>query len=150
MGATIVGIYRQDIYDKVIRAGKSLWIKVYTGTVDDWIAGCDRLVKKYGSDRLYFYFNPMPIEDAKKLMAYAEEIQKNTLKMSSALIEELVAERKYQKKTQQDIADITGILPANIARFENGSRVPTLVVLQKYASALGKRIKVELCDQEAK
>lgn len=29
-------------------------------------------------------------------------------------------------------------------------RVPTLVVLQKYASALGKRIKVELCDQEAK
>jgi len=41
-------------------------------------------------------------------------------------------------------------LPANIARFENGSRVPTLVVLQKYASALGKRIKVELCDQEAK
>ena len=66
-------------------------------------------------------------------MSYAEEIQKNTLQMSSALI-----------------ADITGILLANIARFENGSRVPTLVVLQKYASALGKRIKVELCDQEAK
>ena len=86
----------------------------------------------------------------KRLMAYAEEIQKNTLQMSSALIAELVAERKYQKKTQQDIADITGILPANIARFENGSRVPTLVVLQKYASALGKRIKVELCDQGAK
>ena len=86
----------------------------------------------------------------KRLMAYAEEIQKNTLQMSSALIAELVAERKYQKKTQQDIADITGIFPANIARFENGSRVPTLVVLQKYASALGKRIKVELCDQEAK
>ena len=86
----------------------------------------------------------------KRLMAYAEEIQKNTLQMSSALIAELVAERKYQKKTQQDIADITGILPANIARFENGSRVPTLVVLQKYASALGKRIKVEICDQEAK
>lgn len=86
----------------------------------------------------------------KRLMAYAEEIQKNALQMSSALIAELVAERKYQKKTQQDIADITGILPANIARFENGSRVPTLVVLQKYASALGKRIKVELCDQEAK
>ena len=82
----------------------------------------------------------------KRLMAYAEEIQKNTLQMSSALIAELVAERKYQKK----IADITGILPANIARFENGSRVPTLVVLQKYASALEKRIKIELCDQEAK
>lgn len=63
----------EPIYDKVIRAGKSLWIKVYTGTVDDWIAGVDRLVKRYGSDRLYFYFNPMSMADAKKLMAYAEE-----------------------------------------------------------------------------
>ena len=34
----------------------------------------------------------------KRLMAYAEEIQKNTLQMSSALIEELVAERKYQRE----------------------------------------------------
>lgn len=74
----------------------------------------------------------------KRLMAYAEEIQKNTLQMSSALIAELVAERKYQKKTQQDIADITGILPANIARFENGSRVPTLVVLQNMLALLEK------------
>ncbi len=63
----------EPIYDKVIRAGKSLWIKVYTGTVDDWIAGVDRIVKRYGSDRLYFYFNPMSMADAKKLMAYAEE-----------------------------------------------------------------------------
>lgn len=86
----------------------------------------------------------------KRLMAYAEEIQKNTLQMSSALIAELVAERKYQKKNAAGYSRYYRILPANIARFENGSRVPTLVVLQKYASALGKRIKVELCDQEAK
>ncbi len=63
----------EPIYDKVIRAGKSLWIKVYTGTVDDWIKGVDRIVKRYGSERLYFYFNPMSMADAKKLMAYAEE-----------------------------------------------------------------------------
>lgn len=62
-----------EIYDKVRRAGKSLWIKVYSGTVDDWIKGCDRLVKKYGSDCLYFYFNPMSMADAKKLLAYADE-----------------------------------------------------------------------------
>lgn len=62
-----------EIYDKVRRAGKSLWIKVYSGTVDDWIAGVDKLVKRYGSDCLYFYFNPMSMADAKKLMAYAEE-----------------------------------------------------------------------------
>ena len=84
----------------------------------------------------------------KRLLAYSDKIQKNTLQMSSALIAELVAERKYQKKTQQDIADITGVLPANIARFENGSRVPTLVMLQKYADALGKKIKIEICDSD--
>lgn len=87
----------------------------------------------------------------KRLLAYANEIQKRTLQMSSALIAELVAERKRQKKTQQDMAEITGILPSNLARFENGSRVPTLIVLQKYANALGKEIKIELCeDQEQK
>lgn len=83
----------------------------------------------------------------KRLLTYAEEIQKSTLQMSSDLIAELVAERKRQKKTQQDMADITGIMPSNLARFESGSRVPTLIVLQKYANALGKKIKIELCEE---
>ena len=48
--------------------------------------------------------------------------------------------------TQQDIADITGILPSNLARLESGGRVPTLVVLQKYASAVGKHIELKICD----
>lgn len=87
-------------------------------------------------------------KDARKrrLMAYEEEIQKRTLQMTSDLIAKLVAERKRQKKTQQDIADITGILSPNLARFENGSRVPTLIVLQKYAGALGKKITIEISD----
>ena len=49
-------------------------------------------------------------------------------------------------KLEQDVADITGILPSNLARLESGKRVPTLVVLQKYASALGKHIELKLCD----
>ena len=48
--------------------------------------------------------------------------------------------------TQQEIADITGIRPSNLARFESGSRVPTLVVLQKYASALGKHVELKIRD----
>ena len=62
-----------EIYDKARRAGKSLWIKVYTGTVDDWIRNVDRLVQRYGSHSMLLYFNPMSMADAKKLMAYAEE-----------------------------------------------------------------------------
>ena len=48
--------------------------------------------------------------------------------------------RTHWGMTQQDVADITGILPSNIARLESGGRVPTLVVLQKYAAAVGKHI----------
>jgi len=49
-------------------------------------------------------------------------------------IRQRVEERRRQGMTQQDVADITGILPSNLARLESGKRVPTLVVLQKYAS----------------
>lgn len=83
----------------------------------------------------------------KRLLAYAEEIQKRTLQSSAQIIEQLVDERHNQNLTQQEISEMTGILPSNLARFENGSRIPTLLVLQKYASALGKSIKLCVCDE---
>ena len=82
----------------------------------------------------------------KRLLEYAEAIQKSTLEASSQIIKELVEERHRKGMTQQDIADITGILPSNLARLESGGRVPTLVVLQKYASAVGKYIELKICD----
>ena len=82
----------------------------------------------------------------KRLLAYAEAVQKRTLEVSAQLVKELVDERHNQGMTQQDIADITGILPSNLARLESGGRVPTLVVLQKYASAVGKHIELKICD----
>lgn len=82
----------------------------------------------------------------KRLLAYAEAVQKSTLEASSQIIKELVEERHRKGMTQQDIADITGILPSNLARLEKGERVPTLVVLQKYASAVGKHIELRICD----
>lgn len=83
---------------------------------------------------------------AKRLEAYAEAIQTITLQKSSKVIEELIEERRRQGLTQQDLADMTGILAPNLARLESRKRVPTLVVLQKYASALGMHIEVKLCD----
>ena len=83
---------------------------------------------------------------AKRLEAYAEAIQKITLEKSSKVIEDLVEERRRQGLTQQDLADMTGILAPNLARLESGKRDPTLVVLQKYASALGMHIEIKLCD----
>ena len=43
---------------------------------------------------------------------------------------------------------MTGILPANLARFEKATRIPTLVVLEKYAAALGKHLELRLVDEE--
>ena len=61
------------IYDKVVGAGRSLWIKVYSGGIDDWIANMDRIVKKYGSARLFFFLPEMSLPEAEKILSYAEE-----------------------------------------------------------------------------
>ncbi|MDY2628739.1 MAG: helix-turn-helix transcriptional regulator [Lachnospiraceae bacterium] len=82
----------------------------------------------------------------KRLAAYAERIQERVLQDSSEIIKQLVEERRRRHMTQQEIAEITGILPSNLARFESGTRVPTLIVLEKYASALGKHIEIKICD----
>lgn len=65
----------------------------------------------------------------KRLEVYTEKIQEKVLSRSSETIRQSVEERHRQKMTQQEIADITGIKPSNMARFESGGRVPTLVAL---------------------
>ena len=82
----------------------------------------------------------------RRLAAYADAIQKETLNQTAYIIEQLVSERHKQKLTQQDVSELTGILPSNLARFESGTRIPTLIILQKYAAALGKKIELQLCD----
>ena len=61
------------IYDQVTAAGKSLWIQLYDGGVQDWIAGAERLMDRYGKNRLYFIFPDMPERDAETLLAHAEK-----------------------------------------------------------------------------
>ena len=84
----------------------------------------------------------------KRLLAFGERIQEATMDMSAEIIAELVEERHNQNMTQQEVSDMTGILPSNLARFESGKRIPTLLVLQKYATALGKEIKLQIVDAE--
>ncbi|MCL2033156.1 MAG: trimethylamine corrinoid protein 2 [Oscillospiraceae bacterium] len=60
------------IYDQVRRAGKSIWVKVYSGGYDDWIRGAERVVMKYGSRGLFFHFPSMPEEQARRLLEYAD------------------------------------------------------------------------------
>ena len=82
----------------------------------------------------------------KRLGVYAEKIQEKVLHQSSEIIQSLVEERNNQKMTQQELADITGIRSSNLARFEKGDRIPTLLMLEKYANALGKHIEIKIGD----
>ena len=77
----------------------------------------------------------------RRLAIYTEKIQETVLNKSAETIRSLVDERH-----NQEISDITGIKPSNLARFESGGRVPTLIVLEKYANALGKHIEIKICD----
>lgn len=86
----------------------------------------------------------------KRLEEFQEAIQESLRGLSTEIIGELVDERERQNLTQKDVADITGILSYNLARFETGTRIPTLMVLEKYASALDKHIEIRLCDNAKK
>lgn len=70
-----------------------------------------------------------------------------TKELSSKIVGELVAERKNQKLTQQNIADATGMKTANVTRFEGCKFTPSLEGLVRYAKALGKEVKIELVDE---
>ena len=61
------------IYDKAIAAGKSIWVKVYSGEFEDWIRNVDRFVKKYGSHSLFLLFPEMSMEQAVYLLDYADK-----------------------------------------------------------------------------
>jgi hypothetical protein len=62
-----------QIYDKARAAGKSLWVKVYSGELGDWIRNVDKLVKRYGSHSLFMHFPEMSMQEAEKLLNYAEK-----------------------------------------------------------------------------
>ena len=74
------------------------------------------------------------------------EVQKRNL--AKGIVDELIAERKRLGLTQQDIADKTGMKAPNVTRVEACRYTPTLDVLERYAEAVGKHVKLELVDAE--
>lgn len=60
------------IYDKARAAGKSLWIKVYSGEFEEWLTNVDRIIEKYGSYGTFLYFPEMSRAAADRLITHAE------------------------------------------------------------------------------
>lgn len=59
------------IYDKAVAAGKALWVKVYSGSPQEWIKRLDRLIARYGSNALFLYFSPMEAKTADLILNHA-------------------------------------------------------------------------------
>lgn len=61
------------IYDQAVAAGKSLWIIFSSqNSFADLVRGADRLVQRYGSEKLYLLFPVMSEKEAEELMEIAE------------------------------------------------------------------------------
>ncbi len=56
------------IYDKVKEAGKSLWVSIEDGDINNWIDSTKRMIKRYGSNGLYLLFPIMEEEEAQRIM----------------------------------------------------------------------------------
>lgn len=84
------------------------------------------------------------------LHASKEEVEltaeQEAKKKNDELIDRLVAYRKRLRMTQQDVADITGIKRANIARLERKVFVASSESLIKYARSVGYELRLELSD----
>lgn len=59
------------------------------------------------------------------------------------LVKAIIDARRQKGITQKELAEITGIDQANISRIENGNYNPTLQILKRIATGLGKELHIE-------
>lgn len=59
-------------------------------------------------------------------------------------IEQIIRARKEQNMTQEELAKRVGTQKSNISRLESGNYNPTLDMLIRVATALGKKINIQL------
>jgi len=60
-----------------------------------------------------------------------------------AIIQAMIDARKCSGITQKQLAERTGIAQADISRLETGIANPSLKTMQRLASGMGMRLKVE-------
>ena len=74
-----------------------------------------------------------------------EEFKKeyDELDVEFSIIQTMLDARKAAGLTQKDLAERTGIAQADISKLENGNANPSLKTLQRLASGMGMRLKLE-------
>lgn len=90
-------------------------------------------------------FDFLGVRETRKEELSAEEEAKQK---NDEIVDRLVAYRKKLKMTQQDIADVTGIQRANIARIEGKKFYASMESLTKYARSVHMDININLTKAE--
>ena len=67
----------------------------------------------------------------------------DALEPEFAIIQAIIDARKYSGITQKELSQKSGIAQGDISKLENGNANPSLKTLQRLASAMGKRLKIE-------
>lgn len=75
-------------------------------------------------------------------------IEQEKKRISKDIIMQLCMLRKKMGLTQQQVADLTGIKRANIARIEGQKYTPTLDVLVKLADSMGMSLEIQLVKKQ--
>ncbi|MBF0269135.1 MAG: helix-turn-helix transcriptional regulator [Alphaproteobacteria bacterium] len=68
----------------------------------------------------------------------------DALEPEFALASELIKARSKAGMTQAEVAERMGTTQSVVARIEGGRTPPNLKTLEKYAAAVGRRVKVKL------
>lgn len=64
------------------------------------------------------------------------------------VINAMIRARKVSKITQKQLSEKTGIAQSDISKIENGNANPSLKTLERIASGMGMRVKIEFVPME--
>ena len=64
-----------------------------------------------------------------------------------AIIQAIIEARENSNITQQELSRRTGIAQTEISRIENGSRNPSIKLLQRLAAGMGMSLKISFEPQ---
>ena len=71
-----------------------------------------------------------------------------SLEPEFAIIKAMLEARKSMGMTQKELSDKTGITQGDISKLESGNANPSVRTLQRLASGMGMKLKIEFVPQQ--
>lgn len=81
------------------------------------------------------------MSDLKNYKEFKKE--RETLEPEFSVIQAMIDARKSTGLTQKQLSEKTGISQADISKLESGNANPSLRTLQRLASGMGMKVKIE-------